>query len=122
MHYADISIFEEITQICIYVYKIDEDEIVKYVESYNAYVLNDVIYVSRIEEHDRTHYVYINDHSSFLQSAPSLFISISPFLWDLLKTDLLQNIWVMLGNVMVVQKNSKLLKLPEQWKVMALYS
>ena len=58
--YEDIAIFEENNKVCIYVYSTDNnsDIICEYVGK-TEYIMNDIIYLLRVEEDKQSHYIYI---------------------------------------------------------------
>ena len=53
--YEDITIFEDMNKVCIFVYEIEDDKIVKSREGNTDYLLNDLFYLLRVEEHDKAH-------------------------------------------------------------------
>ena len=55
--YEDIYNFEKINKICIYAYEIHIDKIIKAKEGLAEYILNDTIYVLRIENNEH-HIIY----------------------------------------------------------------
>ena len=68
--YDDIAVFEEQNQVSIYVYEINESNN-KIDESnrgnYN-YITNDIIYLLRIDQGDKSHYVYIKNLDHFIHA------------------------------------------------------
>ncbi|MFM7979841.1 MAG: hypothetical protein ACKPKO_11040 [Candidatus Fonsibacter sp.] len=50
---------------CIFVYEIYEDKIVKSKEGKTKHILKDLVYILRIEEHDKAHYIYITNIAHF---------------------------------------------------------
>ena len=46
-------------KVCVFVHDIDEDIIVKSKEGNTDHLLNDLVYLLRVEEHDKAHYIYI---------------------------------------------------------------
>ena len=58
--YEDINHFQEINKVCIYVYTIDEtDNIICDSAGKNEYILNDRIYLLKIDHEEQSHYIYI---------------------------------------------------------------
>ena len=55
--YEDIYNFEKLSKICIYVYEIPNDKIIKSKEGLAEYILNDKIYLLRIEDNEN-HLIY----------------------------------------------------------------
>lgn len=58
-----ISHFEDINKVCIYVYEIDEDtnDIITCRRGNSEYIMNELIYLLRIEDAEKAHYIYIKD-------------------------------------------------------------
>ncbi|MFM7982811.1 MAG: hypothetical protein ACKPKO_26155, partial [Candidatus Fonsibacter sp.] len=63
--YEDISKFEEMNEVCIFVYEIDEDKIIKSKEGNTDYLLKDLVYLLRVEDGDKAHYIYIKNVAHF---------------------------------------------------------
>ena len=59
--YDEIEKFEDLSEECVYVYKIDEESeaIVAEKPGKAQYLLNDCIHLLRIEDEEQSHYVYI---------------------------------------------------------------
>ena len=58
--YEDINHFQEINKVCMYVYTIDEtDNIICDSAGKNEYILNDRIYLLKIDHKEQSHYIYI---------------------------------------------------------------
>ena len=58
--YDDIAKFEEINKVCIYIYAVDEEnKIVPDKPGDAKYILNDLIYLLRIEHDSHSYYIYI---------------------------------------------------------------
>ena len=69
--YDEIADFEERNQVCIYVYTLTEENKPIQDKAGNAkYILNECIYLLRIEHAEQSHYVYIKNIGSFLKLAP----------------------------------------------------
>ena len=46
-------------KVCVFVHDIDEDIFVKSKEGNTDHLLNDLVYLLRVEENDRAHYIYM---------------------------------------------------------------
>jgi hypothetical protein len=58
--YDDIKKFEDMNQVCIYVYTVDDNnDIVCDSPGKAEYILNDLIYLLRVEQDGQSHYIYI---------------------------------------------------------------
>jgi len=57
--YEDITLFADMNKVFIFVYEIEDDKIVKSREGNTDYILNEIVYLLRIEENDKAHYIYI---------------------------------------------------------------
>ena len=57
--YDDIKTFEENNKVGVLVYELDNDNIIKEYPGNKEYLLNDRIYLLRIESEDKSHYIYI---------------------------------------------------------------
>ena len=58
--YEDISRFEELNQMCVFVYGLDDENNIHCQKKGNSkYILNDCMYLLRVEEEDQAHYIYI---------------------------------------------------------------
>ncbi|MFM7977723.1 MAG: hypothetical protein ACKPKO_00265, partial [Candidatus Fonsibacter sp.] len=57
--YEDITLFEDMNKVCLSVYEIEDDKIVKSREGNIDYILNEIVYLLRIEENDKAHYILV---------------------------------------------------------------
>jgi len=57
--YEDIEKFEEINKVCIFIYTIEQEGIITDKKGNGNYIMNDCIYLLRIENQEQSHYVYI---------------------------------------------------------------
>ena len=65
--YDDIASFEERNQVCIYVYTLtEENKPIQDKAGNTNYILNECIYLLRIENEEQSHYVYFKNVGSFL--------------------------------------------------------
>ena len=65
--YDDIAEFEERNQICIYVHRwIEDNKPIQDKAGNTTYILNECIYLLRIENEEQSHYVYVKNIGSFL--------------------------------------------------------
>ena len=57
---ADVTIFEEISKVCILVQELDEDKTEQiYNKTYIYYLLHNIMCEFRLNENDKTHYIYL---------------------------------------------------------------
>jgi hypothetical protein len=66
--YNSIEQFEHLNKVCIFIYTYDEEknEVVVEKQGKTEYILNDCIYLLRIEQEEQSHYVYIKKIESLL--------------------------------------------------------
>jgi hypothetical protein len=66
--YDDIYKFEELNNICIYVYSIDDDKVILDKPGSLDYLQTDIAYLLRIEDENKSHYVYIKNIDHFFNT------------------------------------------------------
>ena len=67
--YEAIAAFEEINKVCIFIYELDSENLIRLGQRGNVtYVTTDLIYLLRIEADSKSHYIYIyKEHRPLLQ-------------------------------------------------------
>ena len=66
VHYASIETFEELNKVCIFVYELDEESKIRLSKAGKIeYLTNDLVYLLRIDNEEKSHYIYIKKISHF---------------------------------------------------------
>ncbi len=65
--YEDIASFEERNKVSIFIYAIDGEKIVKEKTGHEDYYTKDLVNLLRIEDNEKSHYVYVKNISNLLK-------------------------------------------------------
>ncbi|MFM7978754.1 MAG: hypothetical protein ACKPKO_05510, partial [Candidatus Fonsibacter sp.] len=105
-------------EVCIFVYEIDDDKIVKSREGNTEYLLKDLVYLLRVEDGDKAHYIYIKNVAHFFNLCHNCIEGDHRYCPICSNQVSLKEYDRHISFCYEYSKNSTLLRLPEEGRVM----